>query len=103
MYEAGLLPGCTRSFGCNVSVAVFFILTDEETEKKNFKYAKFSEQKEAAIMDYKKAAAEVIYFTNRDVITTSGGSDIGGCRTPGWDRGNGCNGTSGDCPGQAWK
>lgn len=53
--------------------------------------------------NYEKAEAEVVYFTNRDVITTSGG--IGGdvCRTPGWDRGNGCDRTSGDCVGQSWK
>lgn len=34
-------------------------------------------------MNYEKASAEVVYFTNRDVITTSGGSgmDIGGSCT----------------------
>lgn len=58
------------------------------------------------MMNYEKATAEVIYFTNRDVITTSGGGgqDIGGeCRVPGWDRGNACPNTSGDCPNRAWK
>lgn len=53
-------------------------------------------------MDYEKAAAEIIYFTNRDVITTSGDSGSG-CPTPGWDKGNGCSSTSGDCPGRMWK
>lgn len=53
-------------------------------------------------MKYEKPVAEVIYFTNRDVITTSGG-DSGSCRVPGWDRGNGCTTTSGDCKGNAWK
>lgn len=34
-------------------------------------------------MNYEKATAEVVYFTNRDVITTSG--DIGGsCKNHGW-------------------
>ena len=57
-------------------------------------------------MNYEKADAEVIYFTNRDVIATSGGDGGGteGCRVPGWDRGNSCNNNrSGDCPGQMWK
>ena len=53
-------------------------------------------------MDYEKAAAEIIYFTNRDVITTSGGSG-GRCLKPGWDNGNGCNNNSGNCPGRMWK
>lgn len=52
-------------------------------------------------MQYEKTEAEIVYFTNRDVITASGGET--GCRVPGWDRGNGCNGVSGACPGQAWK
>lgn len=34
------------------------------------------------MMNYEKAEAEVVYFTNRDVITTSGGLDGGNCRTP---------------------
>ncbi len=56
------------------------------------------------MMNYEKAEAEVVYFTNRDVITTSGGGlDGGNCRTPGWDRGNGCDRTSGDCVGQSWQ
>ena len=56
------------------------------------------------MMNYEKAEAEVVYFTNRDVITTSGGGlDGGNCRTPGWERGNGCGKTSGDCEGQSWK
>lgn len=59
------------------------------------------------MMNYEKATAEVVYFTNRDVITTSGGGglDIGEtCRTPGHDRGNGCTGVSGKCPTKnAWK
>lgn len=56
--------------------------------------------------EYQKATAEVIYFTNEDIITTSGaGGGIigGGCSKPGHDRGNGCSGVSGACPGQAWK
>ncbi len=52
-------------------------------------------------MKYEKADAEVIYFTNRDVIATGGGTE--GCRVPGWDRGNCNNNRSGDCPGQMWK
>mgnify|MGYP003097862101 CR=1 len=56
-------------------------------------------------MRYEKAEAEIIYFTNRDVITTSGSSGSGetDCPVPGWSRGNGCKNTSGDCPGQHWK
>ena len=59
-------------------------------------------------MDYKKAMAEAVYFTNRDVITTSGegsGLDIGGeCRVPGWERGNACtNNNSSNCPNRTWK
>lgn len=54
-------------------------------------------------MKYEKPVAEVIYFTNRDVITTSGG-ESGSCRVPGHDRGNNCpSDVSGACPGQAWK
>lgn len=55
-------------------------------------------------MKYEKPVAEVIYFTNRDVITTSGG-DSGSCPVPGWDRGNNCSGNkSSDCPTKhAWK
>lgn len=56
MYEVRLIPDCTRSFGCNVSVAVFFILTDEETEKKNFKYTKFSEQKGGSYYGLQKSS-----------------------------------------------
>lgn len=54
-------------------------------------------------MKYEKANAEVIYFTNGDVIVTSGGTTE--CPTNGWDRGNNCHGNkSGDCPTkQAWK
>ena len=54
-------------------------------------------------MKYEKANAEVIYFTNRDVIVTSGG--ITECDKPGWDKGNNCHGNmSSDCPTkQAWK
>lgn len=55
------------------------------------------------MMNYEKAEAEVVYFTNRDVITTSGGLDIGGCRNNGQDNGNGCKDNSGDCPGGSWK
>lgn len=53
-------------------------------------------------MDYEKATAEIILFSNRDVITTSGGI-TDSCRTPGQDRGNGCGRVSGTCPGQSWK
>ena len=54
-------------------------------------------------MKYEKADAEVIYFTNRDVIATSG-SETGGCKNKGQDNGNGCTGVSGDCPTKhAWK
>lgn len=56
--------------------------------------------------EYEKATAEVIYFTNKDIITASGGGGGiigGGCRTPGQDRGNGCNGVSGACPSRSWK
>lgn len=49
-------------------------------------------------MKYVKATVEIVYFTNRDVITTSDS-----CRVPGHDRGNGCDNNSGDCPGGAWK
>ena len=56
-------------------------------------------------MKYVKAVVEIVYFTNRDVITTSGmsGGAGGSCRVPGHDRGNGCAETSGNCPGSAWK
>lgn len=59
-------------------------------------------------MDYKKATAEIIYFSNKDVIATSGypDDDIGGtaCEKPGWNKGNGCPNTSGSCPTKhAWK
>ena len=59
-------------------------------------------------MKYEKADAEVIYFTNRDVIATSGGEGGGGsgtgtCRVPGHNRGNGCTETSGMCPDNAWQ
>lgn len=47
-------------------------------------------------MTYKKAMAEIVLFDNSDVITTS-------CEKPGWDRGNNCQGTSGDCSNQTWK
>ena len=52
-----------------------------------------------------KVSVEIVYFSNRDVITTSGmsGGAGGSCRVPGHDRGNGCAGTSGNCPGSAWK
>ena len=49
-------------------------------------------------MTYEKATAEVVLFDNSDVITTSGS-----CRVPGHDRGSGCQGNSGKCPGGAWK
>lgn len=49
-------------------------------------------------MQYEKAEAEVVYFTNRDVITASGAET--GCRVHGWDMGNGCDRTSGKCPGK---
>ena len=56
------------------------------------------------MMNYEKAEAEVVYFTNRDVITTSGGLDGGNCRTPGWKRGNACvDNHSSACPNKAWK
>lgn len=54
-------------------------------------------------MKYEKPVAEVIYFTNRDVITTSGGQIGDGCKNRGQNAGNGCNGNSGNCPGQSWK
>lgn len=59
-------------------------------------------------MTYIKASVEVICFDNSDVITTSGldGTNDGdtGCWTNGHDRGNGCNGNSGNCPEKhSWK
>lgn len=61
-------------------------------------------------MTYEKAKAELIVFDNSDVITASGldsfengDFDGGGCKNNGQDRGNGCNGNSGKCPGQSWK
>ena len=56
-------------------------------------------------MKYVKAVVEIVYFTNRDVITTSGmsGGAGGSCRVPGQDRGNGCENNSGNCPGSVWK
>ena len=50
-------------------------------------------------MLYQKAEAEVICFDNTDVITVSGGE----CQTPGWERGNHCDNSSGRCPDKAWK
>lgn len=48
-------------------------------------------------MIYKQATAEVILFDNSGVIQTS-------CEKNGWDKGNHCQGTSGDCPTKhAWK
>lgn len=58
-------------------------------------------------MIYEKATAEIVLFDNFDMITTSGSDDTntgGGCTVPGWDRGNGCNGNSGNCTTKhAWK
>lgn len=54
-------------------------------------------------MYYEKAEAEIIYFTNRDVITTSGETGGTGCRNNGQDNGNGCQGNSGACSGHSWK
>lgn len=49
--------------------------------------------------NYEKAKAEVIYFTNQDIITSSGG-----CKNNGQDNGNGCsNNNSSACRDQAWK
>lgn len=56
-------------------------------------------------MNYEKASAEVVYFTNRDVITTSGGGgmDIGGsCTNHGFRNQENCNPgghTNKPCPG----
>lgn len=48
-------------------------------------------------MIYEKATAEVILFDNSDVIRTS-------CEKGGFDKGNHCQETSGDCNTKhAWK
>lgn len=54
-------------------------------------------------MTYEKGIAEIIYFTNRDVITTSGAGEESGCRNRGQNTGIGCSGNSGNCPSKAWK
>lgn len=36
------------------------------------------QEKEAKCLTYEKAAAEIVYFDNSDVITTSGGGGTGG-------------------------
>lgn len=54
-------------------------------------------------MRYEKAEAEIIYFTNRDVITTSGVIEEPGCKNHGQNAGIGCNGNSGNCPNKSWK
>ena len=54
------------------------------------------------VEQYEKAVVEHVQFDNSDVITTSGEIDTG-CKNRGHDKGNGCDGVSGVCPGHSWK